>query len=113
MDGMSGGWHHQPPGNVFDVGITFTDADVDTLTDLMLFEGAHACGASSAPADEHVCSRALRGAQSCWTRISMTRRVSAAALRVVLFSQLAVMHSVFIRCSSGRRLSSRRILLRG
>jgi hypothetical protein len=49
MDGMSGGWHHQPPGNVFDVGITFTDADVDTLTDLMLFEGARVCGASSAP----------------------------------------------------------------
>ena len=47
---MDGGWHQPAPGgHVFDVGLAFSDADVDHLTDLLLFEGACVRGPVPAP----------------------------------------------------------------
>jgi hypothetical protein len=39
---MDGAWHPlgQGAAHAFDVGIAFSDADVDHLTDMLMFEGA-------------------------------------------------------------------------
>ncbi len=56
---MEDAWHQlgHAPGHAFDVGIAFTDTDVDHLTDLMLFEGA----ARNAYAQQARCDRCAGG----------------------------------------------------